>query len=168
MCFLLNINHCKQTMFYRLKMRLQSCSCYGMTKSVFTVNWKWTLTNTKGTFFSYYQLPLKFLSASTNYRSNKTVTRFICGTHQSMCCKFPKMSLNGRGFFYYFFFLWTDGVGKATRYTGPPADSFPVPTYLFLNAIKDWGRMRRGLLGRVVQCVLVKTASGATGNESGE
>ncbi len=54
----------------------------------------------------------------------------------------------------------------------PITDSFPIPTYLFLKAIKDWGGMRRGLQGRegglpLIKCGLVKTALGATGNEPG-
>ena len=43
-------------------------------------------------------------------------------------------------------------------------DSFPVPTYLFFKGDERPGRNDVGL--PLMQCVLVKTASGATGNES--
>ena len=53
-------------------------------------------------------------------------------------------------------------------------DSFPVPTYLFFkgderlgrNDVKVAGQAGKGGLP-LMQFVLVKTASGATGNESG-
>ena len=63
-------------------------------------------------------------------------------------------------------------------------DSFPVPTYLFFKGDERLGRNDVKVAGQagkgekkeaprfscglpLMQCVLVKTASGATGNESG-
>ncbi len=56
---------------------------------------------------------------------------------------------------------YTQGVGryfniKAVWIYGMLSDSFPVPAYLFLKVIKDWGGMRQGLQGRLERAIFVQ------------